>query len=97
MTNIIKLNIKEKVYKKNKKSQISILNNFKLEINAGEKIAIVGESGVGKSSLLNIIGLLDRDYDGEYTLMGRQRGIYMKVSWFNDETKRLVLFFKSRH
>lgn len=71
MTNIIDLNIKEKVYK-NKKSQLSILNNFKLEVNVGEKIAIVGESGVGKSSLLNIIGLLDRDYNGEYTLFGSQ-------------------------
>lgn len=69
MMNIINLNIKEKMYK-NKKAKLSILNNFKLEVNAGEKIAIVGESGVGKSSLLNIIGLLDRDYNGEYTLIG---------------------------
>lgn len=69
MTNIINLNIREKVYKK-KKTQLSILNNFKLEVNAGEKIAIVGESGVGKSSLLNIVGLLDTDYSGDYTLFG---------------------------
>lgn len=69
MTNIIDLKIKEKMYK-NKKSQLSILNNFNLKVDAGEKIAIVGESGVGKSSLLNIIGLLDRDYNGEYTLLG---------------------------
>lgn len=69
MTNIIDLNIREKVYKK-KKTQLSILNNFKLEVNAGEKISIVGESGVGKSSLLNIVGLLDTDYSGEYTLFG---------------------------
>ncbi len=69
MMKIIDLKIKEKVYK-NKKTQLSILNNLNLEVNVGEKIAIVGESGVGKSSLLNIIGLLDRDYDGEYTLFG---------------------------
>lgn len=69
MRKIIDLKIKEKIYK-SKKSQLSILNNFTLEVNAGEKIAIVGESGVGKSSLLNIIGLLDRDYIGEYTLFG---------------------------
>jgi putative ABC transport system ATP-binding protein len=67
--NIIDLSIREKIYKK-KKTQLSILNNFKLKVNAGEKIAIVGESGVGKSSLLNIIGLLDKDYSGEYTLFG---------------------------
>lgn len=69
MTKIIDLKIKEKLYK-TKKSQISILNDFSLEVNAGEKIAIVGESGVGKSSLLNIIGLIDEDYDGKYTLFG---------------------------
>lgn len=56
MSKIIDLKIREKVYK-SKKSQLSILNNFNLEVNAGEKIAIVGESGVGKSSLLNIIVL----------------------------------------
>ena len=69
MTKIIDLSVKEKIYK-SKKTQISILNDFKLEVADGEKIAIVGESGVGKSSLLNIIGLIDRNYNGEYTLLG---------------------------
>lgn len=69
MTKIIDLSIKEKTYK-SKNSQLSILNNFNLEVAAGEKIAIVGESGVGKSSLLNIIGLIDRNYVGAYTLFG---------------------------
>ena len=69
MTKIIDLSVKEKIYK-SKKAQISILNGFRLEVAAGEKIAIVGESGAGKSSLLNIIGLLDRNYVGEYTLFG---------------------------
>ena len=69
MTKIIDLSIKEKIYK-SKNSQLSILNNFNLEVAAGEKVAIVGESGVGKSSLLNIIGLIDRNYVGAYTLFG---------------------------
>lgn len=69
MTNIIDLSIKEKIYK-SKKAQLSILNHFSLEVAAGEKIAIVGESGAGKSSLLNIIGLIDRNFDGKYTLFG---------------------------
>lgn len=69
MTKIIDLTIQEKVYK-NKKSRLSILNDFKLEVNSGERIAIVGRSGVGKTSLLNILGLLDRNYNGSYTLFG---------------------------
>ena len=44
MTKIIDLSVKEKIYK-SKKAQISILNDFRLEVAAGEKIAIVGESG----------------------------------------------------
>ena len=69
MTKIIDLSVKEKIYK-SKKSQLSILNDFNLEVAVGEKIAVVGESGAGKSSLLNIIGLIDRNYSGEYTLFG---------------------------
>ena len=69
MTKMIDLSVKEKIYK-SEKARISILNDFRLEVAAGEKIAIVGESGAGKSSLLNIIGLLDRNYNGEYTLFG---------------------------
>ena len=51
MTKMIDLSVKEKIYK-SRKAQISILNDFRLEVAAGEKIAIVGESGVGKTSLL---------------------------------------------
>jgi len=69
MNKIIDLSIQEKVYK-SKKSKLSILNNFKLKVNAGEKISIVGKSGVGKSTLLNILGLLDVNYSGSYTLFG---------------------------
>ena len=45
MTKIIDLSVKEKIYK-SKKAQISILNDFRLEVAAGEKIAIVGRAGI---------------------------------------------------
>lgn len=67
MTKIIDLSIQEKVYK-GKKSRLSLLKNFRLEVNSGERIAIVGKSGAGKTTLLNILGLLDREYTGSYEL-----------------------------
>ncbi|ENH97747.1 ABC transporter ATP-binding protein [Gracilibacillus halophilus YIM-C55.5] len=65
MNRIMKLEIQEKTFKK---KGFSILNDFDLEVEPGERLSIIGESGVGKTSLLNIIGLLDTQYQGSYTL-----------------------------
>ena len=69
MRSMIDIQIEEKIFTK---SKLSILKGFSMQVGAGEKLAIVGESGVGKSSLLNILGLLDRDYRGEYYLFGEK-------------------------
>lgn len=42
-----------------------VLHNVSLELAAGEYIAIVGESGVGKSTLLNVIAGLDKPDSGD--------------------------------
>lgn len=65
MNSIIKLEIEKKTFKK---KGFSILNDFELEVKPRERVSIIGESGVGKTSLLNIIGLLDTQYQGCYTL-----------------------------
>jgi lipoprotein-releasing system ATP-binding protein len=44
---------------------VRVLSNLDLEIGSGERVAIVGESGVGKSTLLHILGTLDRPTGGE--------------------------------
>jgi len=44
---------------------VRVLTGLDLEIAAGERVAIVGESGVGKSTLLHILGTLDRPTGGE--------------------------------
>src|ERR1700712_5246184 len=41
-----------------------VLNDINLEVDEGEFISIMGPSGSGKSSLLNIIGMLDEPSDG---------------------------------
>ncbi|UXR33226.1 ABC transporter ATP-binding protein [Staphylococcus simulans] len=43
-----------------------ILKDISLEIKKGEFIAIMGPSGSGKSTLINIIGFIDRGYEGKY-------------------------------
>ncbi len=49
---------------------VHVLRNLALRVTHGEKVAIVGQSGVGKSTLLNIVGLLDNASAGTYILAG---------------------------
>jgi putative ABC transport system ATP-binding protein len=46
--------------------QLWVLRRIQMDIQPGEFITIMGPSGSGKSSLLNILGLLDDDWQGEY-------------------------------
>ena len=45
-----------------------VLQQINLEIKTGEFVTIMGPSAAGKSTLLNIVGLLDHDWEGEYHL-----------------------------
>lgn len=47
-----------------------VLDAVNLRVDEGESIALVGRSGTGKSTLLNIIGLLDRQTGGEVRFQG---------------------------
>jgi putative ABC transport system ATP-binding protein len=55
-------------------SMLHILTGVTLSVDAGEHVSVVGRSGTGKSTLLNILGLLDSPTSGEYVLDGTPIG-----------------------
>jgi len=56
----------------NGKNQLSVLQDFSLDVEVGEIITIMGQSGSGKTTALNILGTLDQPDSGELTLGGKQ-------------------------
>lgn len=50
--------------------RIAILNGLNLRLEAGESLAVMGASGVGKSTLLHIMGSLDPPTSGKVTFNG---------------------------
>jgi len=62
----------ENIYKTYELSgeKITALDNINLEIKEGEFVSIIGKSGSGKSTMLNVLGMLDDWDSGEYILDG---------------------------
>lgn len=55
-------------------SRVDVLVNLNLEIERGQTLAVVGASGVGKSTLLHILGALEKPTSGRVTLNGMDLG-----------------------
>ena len=50
---------------------IEIFRDLSLDIASGSRVAIVGASGVGKTTLLNILGMLESPVSGEVSIGDR--------------------------
>lgn len=68
--------------------RVEVLQGLDLVVARGEMLAVVGPSGVGKSTLLHLLGLLDRPEAGELHLFGRSVGslsVRERARWRNEK------------
>ena len=56
----------------NGKTNLSVLKDFSLNVDVGQIITIMGQSGSGKTTALNILGTLDQADAGELSIHGTQ-------------------------
>jgi len=58
-------------YYQNDEESLHVLKNINLAIAPGEMIAIMGPSGSGKSTLINLLGFIDKQFEGQYLFEGK--------------------------
>ena len=72
---------------------LNALDGVDLDISRNEYVAIVGASGSGKSTMMNIIGCLDRATKGDYSLNGVDVGDMSETDLArarNRETRKFI-------
>lgn len=74
MTSLLELDDVSKTFRLPTGQQLDILRNLNVSIAANEFVAIVGKSGSGKSTMLNLLGLLDTPTSGIYACNGIDAG-----------------------
>ena len=76
--NLIELHDINREFRESKTNRLEVLKGINLAIEEGDFVALMGPSGSCKSTLMHIIGLLDRPSSGVYRLHGKD------VSELND-------------
>ena len=70
MAKLIELRNVYKIYSEGLESEVRALDGVALEVERGEFVAVVGQSGSGKSTMMNVLGCLDIPTRGDYFLDG---------------------------
>ena len=74
--------------------EVPALRGINLTIANGEFVAVMGSSGSGKSTFMNILGCLDRPSAGRYFLEGQEVGSLSADEWAYIRNKRIGFVFQ---
>ena len=94
---MIQLKNISKIYGKDGGQQVKALDNASLTINKGEFVAIIGASGSGKSTMMNILGMLDRPTSGEYYLENKEVNTLSDDELAQIRNKKIGFVFQKFH
>src|SRR5690242_3134121 len=76
-------------------SVIRAVDGIDLEVHAGEFLALLGASGSGKSSLLNLLAGLDRPTSGAVFVLGRELGRMSSLELSRHRNQTIGIVFQS--
>ena len=96
MSNLIELRNIQKYYDVGK-DKLHVLKSVNLNIETGDFVVIMGKSGGGKSTLLNVLGLLDRFEEGEYIFDGKDVTHLTEVERSHFRNRNIGLIFQQFH
>src|ERR1022692_4007034 len=76
-------------------TEVHALQGVNVSIDRGEFVAIMGSSGSGKSTMMNIIGCLDRPTSGQFVFEGRDVAQLSEPQLANIRSQRIGFVFQS--